>query len=220
MRALITGKDQGLARALANQLEARPEKYEVDILSPESIEMFSWKDEGVGGPYDVIINNWGINHLSHIGQTEAGDFKILEDNIWKPYIFINNLVRDSHPPAKVINVASQTYRIAQRTTALYCASKAALVQMTKVMARELGPKGWQINAYAPGKILDTEMTRKTDNQVKTLRGWDDDESDQYARNLIPVGRYMTLNEAAHNCLTILDFTDYVNGTVIEAMGGI
>ena len=107
-----------------------------------------------------------------------------------------------------------------RATSLYCASKAALVQMTRVMARELAPKGWCINAYCPGKILDTRMTDLTDEQVLKMRKWDKDEADKYATSLIPVGRFMELKEAAENCLNILNFSDYVNGAIIEATGGV
>jgi NAD(P)-dependent dehydrogenase (short-subunit alcohol dehydrogenase family) len=91
--------------------------------------------------------------------------------------------------------------------------------MTRVMARELGPHGWQINCYCPGKILGTEMTEKTDKQVLKLRGWEKDYADRYALSNVPVGRFMTKSEAAHNCLVMLQFTKYVNGAIIEASGG-
>jgi NAD(P)-dependent dehydrogenase (short-subunit alcohol dehydrogenase family) len=91
--------------------------------------------------------------------------------------------------------------------------------MTRVMARELAPRGFQVNCYCPGKILDTEMTERTDAQVLNLRGWEKEKADQYALSNVPLGRFMNPSEAAHNCLVILDFTPYVNGAIIEASGG-
>lgn len=214
MYALVTGKNQGLASELVSQLSLKG--YAVNLVHPEYLADFKYD----GVDYDVIINNWGINHLSWIGETEDKDEEILYENIWKPYKLINNLVKNGNVPAKVINVSSITHRVAQRTSSLYCASKAAMVQMTRVMARELAPKGWQVNAYCPGKILSTEMTKLTDQQVLELRGWSNMEANKYALSLIPVGRFMTVKEAAENCLNILNFSHYVNGAIIEATGGV
>lgn len=219
--ALVTGKDQGLAAELVAQLQHinfKPTKYpyEVDLVDVSMMDE-NWKPER---NYDVVINCWGINHLSWIGETDKKDAAILIDNVLKPYWIVNQLVKHGNKPARIINVSSQTYRVAQRTTSLYCASKAALVQMTKVMARELAPHGWVVNAYAPGKILGTVMSEMTDKQVEELRGWTKEQAEDYATKNIPVGRFMTLKEAAWNCLQILNFSPYVNGTTIEAMGGI
>lgn len=91
--------------------------------------------------------------------------------------------------------------------------------MTRVQARELAPKGWQINCFAPGKIKDTLMSRLTDQQVLDLRGWDSATAEAYAAGNVPIGRFMDSEEAARNCLNILGFSNYVNGALIECTGG-
>ena len=212
-RALVTGSDGELGKELCLQLEAKG--YEVVGSTNKQCALGSWM---FVGKFSVVINNYGINFLSKIGEAHIGR-EIMQNNVVLPYDIVSALVRNDNGPAQVINVSSITHRVPQRCSALYCASKAALVQMTRVMARELAPKGWQINCYCPGKILDTEMTRKTDKQVLELRGWDKDYADKYALSNVPVGRFMTKSEAAHNCLAILNFTNYVNGAIIEASGG-
>lgn len=225
MKALVTGGTTGLGKSIADKLSALG--YDVSVMSTiglvaavkcgsekRYVDNFLRDDK-----YDLIINNFGINHLSWIGETEEEDAAIMHANVMVPYWVINNQVANG-AVARVVNVSSQTYRIAQRTTTLYCASKAAVVQMSKVMARELAPKGWIVNVFAPGKITGTDMSELTDAQVLDLRGWLASDADKYAENLIPMGRFMNTDEASDVVIKMIDLPDYVNGTVVEAFGGL
>lgn len=175
----------------------------------------------VGMPHcEAIINCHGINKLMPLGESDPGEVeKILHFNVAAPYMIVNDAVRCGWEPARVLNIASQTYRIPQRMTGAYCASKAALVQLTRVMARELAPHGWVINALCPGKIADTEMARKTDAQVCKLRGWTEQEASRYALANIPMRRYTSRQEVADACFQILDLPNYINGAIIDMTGG-
>jgi NAD(P)-dependent dehydrogenase (short-subunit alcohol dehydrogenase family) len=225
MEVLITGGEQGLGNAILKKLI--PESFVniegdkiIDAWGYDALKELAYKVVEEEGKPDIIINNYGLNHLSWIGTTPKDDAAILDINVLFPYWIVNAVMEIYDQPCRVLNISSQTYRVPQRCTSLYCASKAALSHMTKVMARELAPKGWVINAYAPGKILGTSMTRKVDEQVKELRGWSEIESDGYAKHLIPMGRFMTLDEAAHIAVHILNSPSYINGTTIEAFGGV
>lgn len=227
--ALVTGGEQGLGAAIHDRLmQLYPNSDRVvsmpgsmirgrdlDYISDALKDLFHRY-----GPFDTVVNNYGINHLSWIGTTPMEDADILHCNVMVPYWVINTLVRLKNGPARVLNIASQTYRVPQRCTALYAASKAALVQLTKVMARELAPQGWVINALAPGKIWDTQMSRMTDEQVRQLRGWTDSEASVYAEGLIPMKRFTSREEMANLAIEILEMQNYVNGAVIDAMGGV
>lgn len=178
--------------------------------------MLQW----AGVKFDYVVNNFGINHLSWIGTTGEEDEMIYRCNVMGPYWVINWLVFNENPPARVVNIASATHRVPQRTTSLYCASKAALVQMTKVMARELAPKGWVINALAPGKIEDTEMSALTDQQVCELRGWSKEQADSYALSNVPMERFTNRVEVTNAVFKLLEMPDYVNGVCLDVMGGV
>lgn len=171
------------------------------------------------GPIDRVVNNFGINHLSWIGETPEEDKKIFDANVLAPYWVVNHLVARGQV-CRVVNVASATYRVPQRCTALYCASKAALVQMSKVMARELAPKGWVINCIAPGLIVNTTMAKMTGDQVCELRDWSKEQADKYAAALVPMGRATSTAEVAEAIAKIFDLPSYINGTVIDMMGGV
>lgn len=227
MRALVTGAEQGLGATVAQQLSFR--KIDVTRLSRHAVlegkdqidaELDAYLATGHLDECGIIINNFGINHLSWIGETPEADEAIYRVNVMGPYWVINWFVAHGYRNMRVVNVASQTYRVAQRTTSLYCASKAALVQLTKVMARELAPSGWIINAIAPGKITDTTMAEMTDAQVLTLRGWDKETADGYAHSLIPMERFTTCGEVTEAILKLLGMPAYVNGTVLDMTGGV
>lgn len=225
MELLITGAEQGLGKAILKELSPNsyvniPGDQIRDAWYYDQLKELAYATVEQEGKPDTIVNNYAVNRLSWIGDTRKDDAMILDINVMFPYWVVNAVMEIYDQPCRVLNISSQTYRVAQRTTSLYCASKAALSHMTKVMARELAPKGWVVNAYAPGKILGTSMTEKTDEQVKELRGWSEVESDGYAKHLIPMGRFMTLEEAATIAVHVLRTPSYVNGTTIEAFGGI
>jgi NAD(P)-dependent dehydrogenase (short-subunit alcohol dehydrogenase family) len=224
MNVLITGGEQGLGKGIVDAILSDHDP-ETNVVNISGQRIRRWHPDEFGtlqtsGPYDVVINNFGINHLSRLGETHFSDSEIMRVNVMIPY-WVMNALAQSQPkhPTKVINIASQTYRIPQRNTALYCASKAALVQLSKVAAREMAPH-WQVNCVAPGRIVGTEMDRLTQTQVRELRGWDQEEADRYAESLIPMGRFTTVDEVVRVVLGALVMPNYVSGTVIEAFGGV
>lgn len=219
IKTLVTGSDSSLGFALVDALRWRGRH----VVGMPAAVVRSGKNaiEGFIGDMrlDEVINNYGINHLSWIGTTPERDAEIFNVNALAPYWIINHLVGTGNV-CRVVNVASATYRIPQRCTALYCASKAALVMLTKVMARELAPKGWIVNAIAPGLIEDTKMNELTTKQVLDLRGWEAEQADAYARKLIPMERYTSTFEVSVAIGAMLDLPEYVNGTVVDMMGGV
>src|SRR5262245_48298776 len=127
--ALVTGAEQGLGSAIKTMLEAQLRIAVINL--PGNLIM--WGHEPISKfieqlptcPY-YIINNFGINHLSPIGTTPSKDKDILNVKVMGPYWVVNAIRKFHGGPCSVINVASQTYKVPQRYTALYCASKAAL----------------------------------------------------------------------------------------------
>lgn len=221
--ALVTGAEQGLGQSIKNLLEENGlTVYNLPgsvIRAGKTAIDETLRDLPLKG-LRYIVNNFGINHLSWIGNTPEEDEAIYRVNVMGPYWVVNYLVSAGHLRVRCLNIASQTYRVAQRTTALYCASKAALVQMTAVMGRELADRDWTVNALAPGKITDTEMSELTDAQVLDLRGWTRDHADDYAKKMIPAGRFTSRAEIARAAWQVLQFPRYVTGTTIDVMGGV
>lgn len=168
---------------------------------------------------DTLILNDGTNLLSWIGETPEAAQRVLNINLAAPYWFLNWFVKNAARPMRVLFIASLTHRVPQRCTSLYCASKAGVVQMMRVAARELSPKGWTVNALSPGKIENTRMSMLTDAQVEALRGWSPEEADRYARSNIPIGRYSSVEEMADGVAWALSAPEFVTGAVLEMTGG-
>jgi NAD(P)-dependent dehydrogenase (short-subunit alcohol dehydrogenase family) len=227
MNVLITGADnpRSLGEEILRRLQIRWICKVFNIPKIRLGNVFMLKQivdkfiSSIDNQIDMVVNNYAINHLSWIGETEEEDEEIIILNTMLPYWVINALVKRGDV-CRVVNILSQTYKVPQRCTSLYCASKAAVAMMTKVMARELAPKGWVINGLAPGKILDTIMTEKTDKQVLELREWKAYEADKYALSLIPMGRFTTKEEVAEMVMKMLEMPDYVNGSIIDMTGGV
>lgn len=219
---LITGHNGSLGSALVNTFMRDGAKV---LGLPKGLRGKSNVEAQLAGltrePVDFVVLNDGINHLSWIGETPETDSRIMEVNVMQPYWVLNAVVaaQPDHP-ATVLFITSQTYRVSQRTTSLYCASKAALNALMRTAARELAPKGWVVNALAPGKIEDTDMSRKTDAQVLALRGWSQQEADGYAKKLVPAGRNTDTHEVVAAVKWALLAPRYVNGATLELMGGV
>ena len=115
------------------------------------------------GPIDILVNNAGICHLTQ-------SFTELSDQAWQETLAVNlygsiHLLRGAIPllqknGGKIVNIASLAGEVGGIATAAdYVASKAAIIGLTKSLARELGPDGINVNAVAPGFVR-TQMTEK------------------------------------------------------------
>jgi NAD(P)-dependent dehydrogenase (short-subunit alcohol dehydrogenase family) len=106
----------------------------------------------------VLVNNAGTNWGAPLEQfPESGWDKVLDLNLKAPFFLIRALLPQleaagtADDPARVVNVGSiDGLAVPIFPTYSYSASKAALHHMTRVLARELGPRHVTVNAVAPG----------------------------------------------------------------------
>src|SRR5688572_8538991 len=111
-----------------------------------------------------LVYSVGINHLDWAHEICSTTFDDLFSVNVKGFLDTMQILMDLHDatslPYKpsVVAISSDAARRPMRTSAIYCASKAALDMMVKVFARERAGQGWRINGVAPGKVSDTGMT--------------------------------------------------------------
>jgi len=186
--------------------------YKLDVTDREAVKRMVDAVVERYGRIDILVNNAGI--------TRDAQFLKMTEEDWDKVIAVNlkgvfNVTQAVAPvmvaqgKGKVVNAASVVALYGNFGQTNYVASKAGVIGMTKVWARELGRKGINVNAVAPG-FIQTEMTAKVPEKVL-----------QMVRERTPLGRLGTPRDVAYAYLFLAsDESDYVNGAVLSVDGGL
>lgn len=155
------GADETADRVRA--MGRRAEVARLDLTTGEDVPRVI--DELVArlGGVDALINNAGANHRARsLDDTLAGWRAALELNLTGPFLCAQAAGRHmvaAGRGGRIVNVTSVHEWVPLRFAAAYCAAKAGLGMLTKVLALELAEHGITVNAVAPGHIA-TAMTGK------------------------------------------------------------
>jgi len=125
---------------------------------PDQIKALYEKIIGKYGSLDILINNAATN--PHFGEMITADEEIwnktLDVNIKGPFFMIKHAVPLMKNGGAIVNVASVNAIKPGMYQGIYSATKAALLNMTQTLARELAPKKIRVNALLPG-LTDTKF---------------------------------------------------------------
>jgi 3-oxoacyl-[acyl-carrier protein] reductase len=245
MNILFTGCTTGFGKRIKLGLEAQGHKiFGVGLQGPDFFYDFAkigveghpdnWVEsvytqaEEALGPIDCLINNAGITAIDFTAQHELHNFQeVLFVNLTIPWMLSKGLVARAcnlgygEYPKRIINTSSMGATVALRGSPGYCASKAGLEAITKVMAKELAGtiSPFIICAIAPGGVDDTGMQRYAEQELVRTRGFTPEKAAVYNRQS-PLGRNMTHEEV----WKIFDFAvnhipEYMTGTILKCAGG-
>ena len=152
----------------------------VDVMSRESIEGLLSQTIAAHGRVDILINGAGVNSASAYFDVKDEDFeRVIDSNLravhWGCQIF-GKAMADAGGGA-ILNIASVSSHLPLSRVFAYSASKAAVVNLTQNVARELAPKGVRVNSLCPGffpaeqnrKILDPARVEKIMSQTPMAR---------------------------------------------------
>ena len=165
----------------------------------------------------ILVNNAGANWGAPIEEFPASGWdKVLDLNLKSPFFLTRALLPQleaagtADDPARVINIGSiDGIQVPILNTYSYSASKAALHHLTRVLARELGPRHVTVNAIAPGPFESKMM-------AETLKNF----GDQIARSS-PLGRIGRPDDMAGAAIYLASRAgSYVTGAIIPVDGGI
>jgi NAD(P)-dependent dehydrogenase (short-subunit alcohol dehydrogenase family) len=118
------------------------------------------------GRIDVLVNNAGMRIRKPFGEFSAGDFdRLMAVNLRAPMLAAQAAAAHMRRSGsgRIINIASQLGTVTDTGAALYGASKAALIYLTRAMAVELADTGVVVNAVSPG-------TTATEFILETMQG--------------------------------------------------
>jgi len=163
------------------------------------------------GRLDVLVNNAGIAMDQLLLRIKAEEIeKTFATNVtgslWMAKAAIRPMMKARR--GRIINLSSVVAESGNPGQAVYSASKAALIGLTKTLAREYASRGVTVNAVAPG-FIETDMTSGLPEQAK-----------QAIVAQTPLGRQGTADEVAAAVIFLAsDEAAYVTGQVIRVNGG-
>lgn len=165
------------------------------------------------GRVDILVNNAGVNKPQPTAEVDESTWDMLMNINLKGAFFCAQAfgkIMIAQGGGKIINVSSQSGKVALRNRAVYCASKGAIDQLTRVMAYEWAQYGLTVNAVAPTFV----HTSMTENMLK------DKEFSDYIFSKLRVPRLADASEVTAGVLYLASpGADIVTGHILYIDGG-
>ncbi len=239
---LITGAGSGIGRATAHALarrgadlilldvsEARLKEVAAelapsgrhvrtiacDLSDPEQIKAAGATVAAEHERLDILVNNAGIFERGTVEETDETMWDAVMNANVKSVQFCTRAALPSLRTAKgaIVNIASESGLNGYPETTAYCASKGAVVNLTRAMAMEFAPDV-RVNALCPG-VIETDMTR-----AGFAVNGDEAEGIRRQHDAYPLKRIGTLDQAAAATLFLAsDEAGFINGASLPMEGG-
>ena len=215
-RCMLTSRSE--TDGLRDLLAANPETtawFRADVTEEEAPEAMVQATLQRFGRLDVLVNNAGIADNGNFHDFDDARLKaIMDTNLLAPFRIARAAVRPMLDQGRgsIVNIGSISGYVANKPQlqVAYNASKAAVHQMSTVMAFEYAGRGIRVNALAPGYVV-SDMTAGGIANPDWNRTWTEN---------TPMGRFAQPEEMATCALFLAsDAASYVTGAILIADGG-
>jgi NAD(P)-dependent dehydrogenase (short-subunit alcohol dehydrogenase family) len=190
---------------------------QADVTLADDCELAVQETVGAFGGLDILFNNAGIVRRATVLETSEEDWdRVMAVNVKSIYLLSRHAipVMAEGGGGSIINTASGWGLVGGPRAVAYCASKGAVVQMTRAMAIDHGPQNIRVNCICPGDtdtpLLRQEAVELGEAEVSFLEGAAER----------PLGRVGTPEEIAQAALYLAgDGASFVTGAALTVDGG-
>lgn len=209
-RVVVADYNKNLADDIAKEINGLA--FGIDVSNRDQVDQMVSEVIRHFGRIDILINNAGITMDSTlVKMTQEQWDTVISINQTGVYhctqAVVPHMITAGY--GKIINTSSIVGRMGNFGQTNYAATKAAVIAMTQTWAKELGRKGINVNAVAPGFIM-TPMTQKMPENV--LQGM---------KEKVSLQRLGTPRDIANTYLFLAsNDSNYINGAVIPVDGGL
>jgi 3-oxoacyl-[acyl-carrier protein] reductase len=202
------GKNKADAESVAKEL-TDPLVIECDVTRPEQVEAMMKQLQDRHAGLDVLVNNSGIIRDRTIKKMSLEEFEsVVRVNLIGTFNVTQKALAILRGGGRIVNLSSVSGQMGLFGQANYSSSKAAIIALTKVSARELARQNITVNAIAPG-FIDVGMSK----------GMTDEVTENFKKQ-IPLGRLGDVNEIVDAALFLASpMASYITGHVLNVNGG-
>ncbi len=234
-KVLVTGGAQGIGRQIVEDFlsagatvivwdysEDKLKQLEKDLNNPSLVtkkrDVSSFKEcqegaVGLDSKIDILVNNAGILRDKSLSKiTEKEYLEVIQTNLNGVFYVTKSLLSSFNEKSafkRIVNLSSVVALYGNFGQTNYVAAKSGVIGFTKVWSRELGRKGFTVNAIAPG-FIQTDILKDIPSEVM----------DSLIQK-IPLARLGTVKDISNTCLFLCsEESSYINGAVVEVTGGV
>jgi 3-oxoacyl-[acyl-carrier protein] reductase len=202
------GQNKTDATNVAKDLN-KPLLIECDVTQPAQVEAMMKQIQDRHGGLDILVNNSGIISDRSIKKMSIDDFEsVIRVNLTGTFIATQKATAILRNAGRIINMSSVSGQMGLFGQANYSSSKAGIIALTKVSAREFARQNITVNAIAPG-FIDVGMSKGVPGEAM-----------QNFIKQIPLGRLGDVSEIVNAALFLASpMASYITGHVLNVNGG-
>ncbi len=247
--ALVTGGGRGIGRAISSRLareghtvvvagrvQAKLDQtvhaiteaggsaraLSLDVTDEAQVKAgFDWVARDVG-PIGILVNNAGVIHSNVVQNTTLAAFRrVLDTNLTGAFLCMREVIgpMQSQKWGRIINIGSTGAKVGFKFASAYCASKHALVGLSRAVALEVAESGITVNTLCPG-FTDTDMVAESASKLQLTAGLSLEEARASLAAMNPIRRFIAPIEVAHFVAYIAsDAAAAIHGQTLSIDGG-